>query len=287
MLMPPPYRDQHDQYLGNSVRTGERKIIGSGSEVLGRRRDGTSIPLDLAVSEVLLADRRIFTGIARDISERKNLERQVLSISGREKQRISQDLHDGLGQELTGIAFMAGTLHKKLAEKSPAEAADAAEISRLAMDSIEHTRALVKGLRLVDDGPDGLINTLSDFARSIPVRHGIGCCFECDDPLSIEGPDKAMHLYYIAQEAVDNALKHSGAKHIVISLEKDGDKKAVLAVSDGGAGIPPLPGRVTGSGLQIMRYRADVIGGSLEVRESRGGGTVVACCFEPGARHAD
>ncbi len=99
-LMPSPYRDEHDGYLANYLHTGEAKIIGIGREAAGQRKDGTIFPMDLTVSEVRLADRRLFTAFVRDITERKHLEKEISEISNREQQRIGQDLHEGLCQQL-------------------------------------------------------------------------------------------------------------------------------------------------------------------------------------------
>ena len=96
MLMPSPYGNEHDGYLGHYQRTGQSNIIGVGREALGRKKDGTSFPIELAVSEVRTGKRRTFTGIIRDISERKQLEREILEASEREQRRIGHDLHDGL-----------------------------------------------------------------------------------------------------------------------------------------------------------------------------------------------
>ena len=117
LLMPAPYRQEHDGYLNNYRHTGHAKIIGIGREVTGQRKDGTTFPMDLSVSEVRLANRRMFTGFVRDITERKQLEKEIIEISNREQQRIGQDLHDGLCQELAGIQLMCQVLEQKLAAK--------------------------------------------------------------------------------------------------------------------------------------------------------------------------
>ena len=115
VLMPSPHREQHDTYLGNYLRTGHAKIIGIGREIVARRKNGTVFPMDLSVSEVQLADRRLFTGFIRDITGRKRLEKEILEISEREQRRIGQDLHDGLCQHLAGIELMSQVLEQKLA----------------------------------------------------------------------------------------------------------------------------------------------------------------------------
>ncbi len=140
MLMPEPYHGEHDQYLLNYLRTGRAKIIGIGREVVGKRKNGSIFPMDLAVSEVFLGPRRLFTGIVRDLTERKRLERQILEISDREQQRIGQDLHDGLGQQLAGIGFLSKSLEQRLTKKSAPESGDAREIADLVSDAIAQAR---------------------------------------------------------------------------------------------------------------------------------------------------
>lgn len=141
MLMPSPDRERHDGYLENYRRTSQPKIIGIGREVVGQRKDGSMFPMDLSVSEVKFANRRLFTGFVRDISERKQLEKAVLEISEREQRRIGQDLHDGLGQHLTGIELRMQLLEQKLeGKKTKAEAAALAEISGFVRDAINQTR---------------------------------------------------------------------------------------------------------------------------------------------------
>src|SRR5213076_1729412 len=115
ILMPGPYRQEHDGYLANYVRTGKARIIGIGREVVGRRKDGTVFPMELSVSEVVLENRRLFTGFVRDITERKRLEKELLEVSERERRDIGHGLHDGLSQHLAGIEMMSEVLKQKLA----------------------------------------------------------------------------------------------------------------------------------------------------------------------------
>jgi PAS domain S-box-containing protein len=280
MLMPEPHSSIHDRYINNYIRTGHRRIIGIGREVVGRRKDGSLFPMDLAVSEIRLGERRLFTGIIRDLTERKRLEYEIAQVSTEEQQRIGRDLHDGLGQELTGIAFLTQVLQEQLESRGLEEAKNAAKIVSLANQAIDHTRALVKGLCPVKLHADGLIFALQEMADNTADVHRIECIFECEEPVLISDTTVATQLYYIAYEAVNNALKHSGGNQIVIKLIPEGDL-ARLSVEDNGKGLDPQMERPLGRGLATMSYRARIIGSELIVRPALRCGTMVSCTFNP------
>jgi PAS domain S-box-containing protein len=275
-LMPSPYRDEHDGYLANYLHTGEAKIIGIGREVAGRRKDGTVFPMDLSVSEVRLADRRLFAGFVRDITQRKQLEKEILEISNREQQRIGQDLHDGLCQQLAGIELMCEVLEQKLAVKTKPEAERAGEIARHVREAITHTRSLARGLSPVEFETNGFMSALQELTANVQNLFHIECRFECPKPVLIQSNAAATHLYRIAQEAINNALKHGKASRIVINL-RHSDDEVVLSVADNGFGFSTELKAATGMGLRIMKYRADMVGATLEFRHLSGPGTVVSC----------
>ena len=175
LLMPPPYHEEHDRYLANYRDQGRAKIIGIGREVVGRRKDGSVFPLNLSVGEVRLDGRRMFTGICSDITDRKRLENEILQISEREQHRLGQDLHDGLCQHLAGIEFMSQVLAQRLAAKSKADAASAAEIAKLVRSAISHTRDLARGLSPVVLESDGLMAALQDLAENTQQRFSLSC----------------------------------------------------------------------------------------------------------------
>ena len=218
----------------------------------------------------------ITTGI--DITERKEMESALLEISGREQRQIGQDLHDGLGQHLTGIAFMSKVLAQQLAESEAPQAPHAAKIVRLVNDAINKTRELAHGLVPVFSDAQGLMSALQQWSVEVEDLFHITCRFECPAPILVTDVGVATHLYHIAQEAVNNALKHGEPRTIVLSLARDGDIGS-LTIADDGRGIPELAGSHPGLGLRIMSHRANMVGGSLDVGRGQPHGTVIRCRF--------
>jgi len=257
LLMPSPHRAAHDGYLENYLRTGHAKIIGIGREVAGLRKDGTTFPMDLSVSEVKLAARRMFTGFIRDITERKQLEKEILEISDREQRRIGQDLHDGLSQHLAGIELIS-------------------QIAGHVRDAISHTRSLARGLSPVTIESEGLTSALNELATNTEKIFHVPCECRFDEQVAIHDHAAATHLFRIAQEAVSNAIKHGRATRVVISLHK-ARGSIILQISDNGAGFPKQPANSKGMGLRIMQSRASMIGGTMAIEPNSGGGIDVTC----------
>jgi PAS domain S-box-containing protein len=218
----------------------------------------------------------IATGI--DITERKHLEKAILDISAREQRHIGQDLHDGLGQHLTGIAFMAKVHEAKLAEQKRSEAKDAAKIVQLVNEAIHKTRELARGLLPVVSDAQGLMSALQLWAAEVQDLFGVSCRFECETPVLIHDVTMATHLYHIAQEAVNNAIKHGEAQEILIRLTAE-QGRGRLTIKDDGKGIMENRASNHGMGLHIMNYRAGMLGGSLEIRRDMKSGTIVTCIF--------
>jgi PAS domain S-box-containing protein len=276
ILMPSPYRHEHDGYLANYRRTGRAKIIGIGREVLGQRRDGTIFPMDLSVGEMRLAGGRMFTGILRDITERKRLEKEILEISDREQRRIGQDLHDDLGQHLAGIELLTEVLQRNLAGKSKPEAARAADITRHVRQAITQTKILARGLVPVVLESEGLMSALQQLASNSEKIFRITCEFHCQPPVPVADLAVATQLYRIAQEALSNAVRHGQAKRIQIRLQAPGDR-ILLMIKDHGVGFRKSRTNAKGMGLRIMKYRAGMIGAALEIQQDLDGGTSVIC----------
>lgn len=406
ILMPEPDHSRHDGYLENYHRTGNPQIIGVGREVVGRRRNGEEFPLDLAVSEIKLPDRRLFTGFirditerkeaetalrryqrivsacddllsfvggdyiyrevneayvrfhgkrreeivgrsiaelygaaffereiqprvdrclkgedlhyetlfnlprkgrrwldvrlspyrssdgsisgfavnARDMTERKELEKQIADSRVEEQQRIGRELHDNLGQQLTGIEFMSQALCDRLEATSNKHATDAAQIAELTREAVSHTRALARGLNPVVFEADGLMVALEQLAENSSRLFKTTCRFHCDKPVLISDNSVATHLYRIAQEATQNALRHGKPSLVELTLSETRER-IIMAVRDNGKGLPGKLPKKRGMGLHVMHYRATLAGGSLVVLRREIGGTEVVCTIHktPGA----
>ena len=244
------------------TRDGQRRLISWSNNVL---LDG-----DGRVEFV------IATGI--DVTERKRLEQEILEISNREQQRIGQDLHDGLGQQLAGIGLMCEALRRKLAARSKADADQLEEIARHVGDAIGHTRDLARGLSPVQLDANGLMSALEELAASVRQVFKVDCRFQCDQPIPIHDNAAATHLYRIAQEAINNAIKHGKASRIRIRFFPAGQGHS-LTVTNDGAPYPDAPKPGPGLGLRIMNYRAREIGATLQIRSDNGKGAILTCLF--------
>jgi PAS domain S-box-containing protein len=278
ILMPSPHREAHQGYIDNYLRTGHARIIGIGREVQGRRKDGSLFPMDLAVSEVRLPDRVLFTGFIRDISERKELEEEILRISEVEQRRIGQDLHDGICQQLSGIELMSRALESRLARVNSSEEGQAARIAEHVREVLTETRLLSHGLTPLALENEDLGAALTELAARSEEMFGVRCRCPCPDGGLVPDIAARTQLYRIAQEAVNNAIRHGKASLIDIRLKED-ESSAELSVRDDGSGIPrdAKPGK--GMGLKIMNYRAQMIGGRLFIERGAKRGTIVRCLF--------
>lgn len=216
---------------------------------------------------------------ARDITERKYLENEILEAGDRERIRIGQDLHDGLGQQLTGIAFLAKALQKKLGTRQSKALEDASKIVRLVNEAAQQARQIAQGLFPAELDSKGLGTALERLAAATHKMFDVDCNFTCVNGAAIPH-SQALHLFRIAQEAVNNALKHGKARKIRLGLvSKRG--QVILTVTDNGVGISGGKGK-EGLGLHTMHYRAKLIGATLDIQKAVGGGTRVTCKFKPG-----
>jgi signal transduction histidine kinase len=207
---------------------------------------------------------------------RRRAEGRLLEISEREQQRIGQDLHDGLCQQLTGIAYMASNLQSKLAKRLLPEAAVAARIAELSQATAVQARQIARGLSPVKLGTMGLVTALDELATSIGAMFSIACRFEPACRVRIRDHAHAIHLYRITQEAIHNSITHGKATEITISLKRTSEG-IVLSVADNGCGLSKVSAESWGMGLENMNYRARGIGARLQFTSPPGGGTIMNC----------
>ena len=216
-------------------------------------------------------------GLRGMIATRKKLEQEILRISEREQQRIGQDLHDDLGQQLAGAWMMSNVLERDLADRRAPEVAAAGRISQLLENALAKTRSLARGLHPVAAEQGGLGRALGELTERMAGLFQIRCDFHCPRPVAAGVGAEATHLYRITQEAVSNAVKHGQARHIQVHLGTVRGR-LVLRVCDDGKGIGRTPpGGGQGMGLRIMQYRADVMNAELKIENQPKGGTCVKC----------
>lgn len=209
----------------------------------------------------------------------QRLEHEIIEISEREQRRIGRDLHDGLCQYLAAIGCAAGGLRADLLQRGMAkEAAIAEELTELLRNSVVQTRDLARGLVPVPMDQAGLAFALEELAATVSRLQNIECRFWAEGEVKVTNPSAATHLYRIAQEAVHNATHHGRASQIRIELLAHGNR-AAMNVIDNGLGISKTAHGATGLGLNIMMYRARLVGGRLVTGEPTSGGTVITCTF--------
>jgi signal transduction histidine kinase len=294
--------EQYQTYLSDTLTafpTNEHPLLRAmrgeiidGAEILLRQSDASEGLWLTATGRPLINEQGQVQGgvvVYTDLSARKQMERQVAEISDREQRRIGQDLHDTLCQQLVSIAFAAEFLRDKLERYKLPEAAQAENIAEMINDGITQARHLARGLYPVRLEMEGLASGLEELAETTQRRNNVSCQFSCEEQIFIHDTVAGNNLYRIAQEAINNALKHGHGKNISIGLGAV-DEEVILTVKDDGVGFPHGMDASAGMGLHIMNYRAKMIGASLDIRRGAGGGTIVLCSFHNqtfAAREAD
>lgn len=217
-------------------------------------------------------------GTLRDteIAYRKRLENEIIEAEERERRRIGRDLHDVLGQDLTGLAFLGKELEDDLAARDAPEQPRAARIVTLANQAVKRTRSLARGLCPIELSFGGLPAALQRLAEQFTTVFGVPCEVQVQDSALIGDDSTALHMYRIAQEATSNAIKHGHARHVCIRLRTQ-DGRNVLEVRDDGCGVVvPLTDN-GGMGLAVMKYRASMMSGELVIQRHASQGTVITC----------
>jgi signal transduction histidine kinase len=247
--------------------------------------------LDYVMKDTALLDRlpavakRALNAVAQERAlraaqaEHRRLEREILAISERERHSIGADLHDNLGQQLTALELMC-TLAKEDAAPHPELAKRLNLMAKMLREAIAQARFLARGLVPVGSEPDALQVGLAELAERTNALGRLRCRFDCPEPVTLGDPFVAGHLYRIAQEAVNNAVKHARARQATIRLHRTG-RELKLTIEDDGVGIPtPRSAKRDGIGLGVMKHRASAIGAELEFNTRRGAGVSIQCTLQ-------
>lgn len=249
-------RNREISYL---TKTGERRIGVFSADVIELWKE----PAMLAVME--------------DITNRKQLEREVMQISERERQEFGQRLHDDLCPHLIGIEMLSTVHTARLEATGNPETKTAANIKALINEAIEKTRGMARGLCPVHLAELGVQDTIRELALNAAKLYNISCEFHCPSPVVIDDTVLITHLLYIAQEAIQNAVKHGKADKVTIVLNAV-DKKLRLQIGDNGCGWPDHPG-ATGLGIRIMKFRVNMMRGNFQIAADQSRGTRLDITF--------
>lgn len=274
-LMPSEHGQAHDGYMKNYLQTGIARIIGTGRQLTAVRKDGSRLPIYLSIGDIKTSHSRLFAGVIMDISEQQQLQREILEIPVSEQRRIGQELHDGLGQQLTGLGLLATSLVNK-ASKPEFELA-----TRLAaglQEAISQVRALSRGLMPVDIDSEGFTNSLENLVANIRAQSDTEIDLEIRQRIRVADSIAALHLYRITQEAINNAIKHAHASRISIEVGIL-DGRGYLSVEDDGIGFPRSIEKIQGLGLRIMKHRCSLIDADCTIGSSHAEGTRIKCYF--------
>ncbi len=257
-------------------RIAEHRVYRNKAEIINK--DGDRVQIETISNLVRLDNEKEGVLIlARDITERNRLEREIINVSERIRLQVGRDLHDDVSPHIIAIGAFAKVLARKLEKQGIPESKEVEKIRELLGEASLKLKRLVKGLCPVDLDARGVLSAIENLTERIQNMYGLQCNFSYDSSIMIHDNTVATSLYYIAQEAVYNAAKHANAKRIEITLFPDADGNYRLQVIDDGTGLPPSTARRRGQGLKIMRYRSEIINGVFEINKNRQSGTIVSC----------
>ena len=260
------------------------RICGIVRDITERRRVENELDRYRADLEEMVAERTqklafVTAQLREQLAATRRMEKEILESTSHERARFGAELHDNLGQQLVAISCMAEALEGKLRDFGRAEAADAARMSALAREAIVQTRGIAEGLSPVNVEQEGLRAALRQLASRTRELFGVNCCYLGSASALVADNILATQLFYIAREAVANAVRHAAPSRITIHLVTNGVQGSLLVRDDGKGMAAGGVAGADGLGLQIMRYRADLIGAEVTWQSTRSGGTSVRCRF--------
>jgi two-component system, NarL family, sensor histidine kinase UhpB len=272
LILVTPLRDNYDNISGwlssitdiTRLKQAEAALRRSHEELETRVRERT---LDLST-----ANRQLQAAL----TERRRLEHELLEITEKERRRIGLDLHDDLGQKLSGVALMAKGLQLKLAKQGLTDSKEAGRIHKLIQEAMTHASNVAHDLATLDLKQNALPDALKQLASHAKSSFKISCRFEADENIPTLEANVVRQLYKITQEALTNAIKHGKTKRVGIALAKD-SSKIFLTIRNSGVPFPSVVSQNAGMGLRIMNYRANLIDASIDIKPGRPDGTVITC----------
>lgn len=272
LVLVTPLRDDFENvkgWLSSITDITQRK---QAEAVLRRSHEELEARVQARTADLSAANAKLQAAMA----ERRRLEHELLEITENERRRIGLDLHDDLGQKLSGVALMAKGLQLKLARRRSVEAREAGKIHRLIQQAMSHTRDVAHDLATLDFQEEDLASALRELAAHAQDTSGIKCRFDANHVVPELEANVVRELYKIAQEALTNAIKHGKARQVRIALTGSEDR-LILAVRNNGVSFPSAVGQHIGMGLRIMNYRAKLIGGSISIGPGTDEGTLLTC----------
>lgn len=270
-----PDKEDRAKFISELIKTGQLRnyVTQMYSKVKGIRT--TSISAEI----IELQSEKCIIWVGYDITDQINLEKEVLIAAGRERYKIGQYLHDDLGQHLVGIEAMCALLSKRLQKMQSSEVKIADEIHQYLIEAHEKARVTARSLCPVRLEENGLSIAITDLITNTEKIFGIRCIFHnFNMHIKIYNSQVAINIYYIVQEAINNAVKHGNAKNIIITYSSNEDN-IYLSIVDDGYGFTLSQVTSPGIGLELMKYRARAIGGSLEIMSNPGNGTRISLKF--------
>lgn len=252
--------------------------------------NGEDRSFEFTVCQVDASNANQLVAILRDVSANRidaekrqeaeekvtRLQRRVLDVVSQEQRRIGQDLHDGIGQEITGLNMMTDTLVEQLARAERPEVETARRVLERLRSTAEQIREISRGLVSFETDNLGLPGALKNLAKTFNESGRVQCSYSGPNDLEVANNSMATELFRIAQEAITNAIKHAQATEVSITLQQL-NGEITLRVTDNGVGMDETNPAETGSGLRIMRHRASIAGGEFTILASDDGGTVIHC----------
>ncbi len=274
-LMSRSMRERHDRFINNYLDSGVGKIVGTGSQLIGQRKNGSQFPFYISIGDINLQHTRLFAGVITNLSEQQRLQREIMEVPVREQRRIGQELHDGIGQQLTGLGMLATSLVNKA---SKPEYQLATQLATGLQETLSQVRKLSRGLVPIEIDAAGFNQALQNLADEFRRQSHIPVTVNIREEIEFTDNDLVMHIYRIVQEALNNAIKHASASDIRVNIGIDGED-CLLEIIDNGKGIPHEKDNFDGLGLSIMKYRCSLFEGKLDVDTVGAKGTRVCCRF--------